>query len=432
MRDAATSRRLADAMDAGRGVLRLLPTWVPRTFGSPGGRLRLRSADLYGFGPHRGGITERWLASTTKADNGPDSTLDEGLSSVLGPGSRFLLAEAVEADAAALIGEEMASSYGRWPVVAKFFDNELALPHHLHPRRVHSALVGREPKPEAYYFSPQMNPNPGPRPVTFFGLDAGVTKEDVRHCLERWQDGDNGILTLSRGYQIESGTGWFVPAGVLHAPGSLCTFEVQWGSDVLAVYQSEVGGQEIDRSLLVKDVPTELHDDLEFIVNLIDWEANTDPLFRRHHMLLPLPVIDGNHEEAVDRWVVYGANDGLETFSARELTVGPGCGTTLHDPGPSGVIVVQGSGQIAGLRAEEVSTVGLADATSDEFFFTAAAMSDGVEIKNDGINDLVLLRYFGPGVEAPRRDDGSGPHADLGPDPGLMSLPQSATRHRIG
>ena len=70
------------AIKAGEGVLRLAPTWVPRSFLQPGRRLKLHPDDYYALGTHRGGIDERWFASTTHADNegAPD---DEGLSSEL-------------------------------------------------------------------------------------------------------------------------------------------------------------------------------------------------------------------------------------------------------------------------------------------------------------------------------------------------------------
>ena len=52
-------------------------------------------------------------------------------------------------------------------------------------------------------------------PYTFFGLEPGTTKADVRACLERWNEGDNGIRYLSKAYRLEVGTGWYVPAGLL-------------------------------------------------------------------------------------------------------------------------------------------------------------------------------------------------------------------------
>ncbi|HIN94168.1 MAG TPA: hypothetical protein EYN03_00860, partial [Planctomycetes bacterium] len=46
------------ALDAGAGLLRLTPTWVPRSFLHPGRRLRLHPDDLYAYGADRGGIDE--------------------------------------------------------------------------------------------------------------------------------------------------------------------------------------------------------------------------------------------------------------------------------------------------------------------------------------------------------------------------------------
>ncbi|MFP6648145.1 MAG: hypothetical protein VB817_01710, partial [Pirellulaceae bacterium] len=57
------------AMDAGGGLLRLTPTWVPRSFLHPGRRLKLHTDDLYAYGAERGGIDERWFGSTTEAAN---------------------------------------------------------------------------------------------------------------------------------------------------------------------------------------------------------------------------------------------------------------------------------------------------------------------------------------------------------------------------
>src|ERR1700719_3497431 len=89
--------RVQQSIDAGGGILRLQPSWVPRSFMIPGRRLKLHPGDLYAFGGHRGGINERWFSSTTKASNGADTTPDEGLSSVRPKsGEKFLLKEAGE------------------------------------------------------------------------------------------------------------------------------------------------------------------------------------------------------------------------------------------------------------------------------------------------------------------------------------------------
>ena len=91
---------------------------------------------------------------------------------------------------------------------SKFFDNQGPLPHHLHQMPEHAANVGAESKPEGYYFPVQLNNHGGTFPYTFFGLEPGTTKGQVRHCLEMWDQGDNHITDLSRAYHLQPGTGW--------------------------------------------------------------------------------------------------------------------------------------------------------------------------------------------------------------------------------
>src|SRR5580704_8484086 len=86
--------RVRAALDSGEGILRLAPAWVPRSFLMPGGRLKLAREDLYALGTHRGGIDERWFASTTAAAN-EGAPPDEGLSYVVNDGDRFTLKEAI-------------------------------------------------------------------------------------------------------------------------------------------------------------------------------------------------------------------------------------------------------------------------------------------------------------------------------------------------
>src|SRR6267154_5988099 len=90
------STLLCEALKTGEGVVRLAPCWVPRSFLMPGGRLKLDPRDLYALGAHRGGIDERWFASTTKAMNGDGTPDDEGLSYIAIDGQRVLLKEAIE------------------------------------------------------------------------------------------------------------------------------------------------------------------------------------------------------------------------------------------------------------------------------------------------------------------------------------------------
>lgn len=392
-------RQVTNALESGRGILHLAPAWVPRSFLIPGRRLHLAEQDMYVLGSHRGGIDERWLASTTRADNGPDTPEDEGLSYVTGPdGGRFLLAEAIAAAGEQIIGQVMMSKWGRWPVLGKFFDNSGPIPFHLHQGPAYAALVGKEPKPEAYYFPPQLNAIGQDFPYTFFGLEPGTTRADVYRCLQRWAEGDNGILDLSKAYRLKPGTGWLIPSGILHAPGSFCTYEVQWGSDVSAIFQSMVEGRLVPWELLVKDVSPDRQHDLDFIVGLLDWEANVNPTFKQAHYLEPVTVEDTSAEGYQDRWVIYGQVQGVDLFSARELTVQPSCRVTVKDIGASGAVVIQGRGRLGVHPAEALAYARYGALTHDEYFITAEAAGNGFTVENTGHEPLVLLRYFGPDV----------------------------------
>lgn len=393
VRSDAVSSALEQALDAGEGLLRLAPNWVPRSFLHPGRRIKLRPEDWYAYGAHRGGIDERWFGSTTEAAN-DGRVWHEGLSFVVSNGERFLLKDGIELQGPRMIGPDMFDKYRRWPVYSKFFDNMGPIPHHMHQSAEHAALVGQEGKPESYYFSPQMNNVDNNFAYTFMGLEPGTTPDQVRKCLEEWDKGDNGILDLSRAYRLKRGTGWLIPPGVLHAPGSLCTYEPQWGSDVFGMFQSLVEGREVPWSLLVKDVPPDKHQDLDFIVGQLDWQRNIDTHFKDHNYLEPLTASEGDGWQ--DLWIVYGRIDGQQLFSARELTVQPGARCRLKDPGASSWITVQGSGRIGELPLETPAMIRFGEDTSDEVFITFDAATAGVEIENTGHEPLVGLRYFGP------------------------------------
>lgn len=386
------------ALEESNGLLRLAPCWVPRSFLQPGKRLKLHPDDLYAYGLNRGGIDERWFASTTPAAN-ENRTPDEGLSYVVSGKTRFTLADAVGELGAELIGKKIWGKYKRWPVYSKFFDNMGPIPHHMHQSQKQARLVGQEGKPESYYFPPQHNATGNNFPYTFMGLEPGTTKAQVRKCLEDWNKGDNGILDLSRAYRLKPGSGWLIPPGILHAPGSLCTYEPQWGSDVFGMYQSLVEGREVPWSLLVKDMPRNKHKDLDFIVDQLDWEGNVDPHFKENHYLEPVPVADTRSEGYVDRWIVYGKVDGQQLFTAKELTIQPGAKCTIKDKGAYGLIVVQGKGKMNNLNLDCPKMIRFHELTEDEVFCTEAAAQAGVTFENTSdTEELVALRYFGPEV----------------------------------
>lgn len=384
------------ALEATGGLLRLAPNWVPRSFLQPGLRLKLHPDDTYAFGLNRGGIDERWFGSTTEAAN-DGRVHDEGLSYCVHEGSRFLLRDAISELGAGIIGSGIWDKYNKWPVYSKFFDNMGPIPHHMHQSAEQAKLVGQEGKPESYYFPPQHNNVGNNFPYTFMGFEPGTTREQVRQCIADWNKGDNGILNLSKAYKLKPGTGWLIPPCVLHAPGSLCTYEPQWGSDVFGMYQNLVEGREVPWALLVKDMPADKHQDIDFIVDQLDWDKNVDPNFKENNYLEP--IVDTSDDAHVDKWIVYGKVDNEQLFTAKELTVKPNSKTTITDSGASSITVVQGSGSLNGMTLDCPKLIRFHDLTQDEVFITEGAAKAGLTFENTSTTeDLVILRYFGPEV----------------------------------
>ena len=413
------------AMERGGGILRLAPVWVPRTFCRPGKRIKLHPADYYEYGAARGAIDERWLSSTTPADNGPGTLEDEGLSYVIvgdggggagagargagagagGGAMRILLKDAIDELKGQIIGDMLWGKYGRWPMYSKFFDNLGPLPHHIHHSEEHANLVGMHGKPEMYFFPAQMNNHPGEFAYTFFGLNPGVTKAQLRDALMKFTKGDNGIVELARAYKLTLDTGWDVPTGVLHAPGSLCTYEPQYSSDVFAMYQSVLFGEHVvPGDLLWKNCPQDKIGDYDYLVEMVDWDINTDPDFVENRFMQPVAINGGaggagdGAQGYLEEWICYKS----PLASAKRLTVAPGQKVIVRDTAAYGAIVLQGHGRMGAWDVETPTLIRFSELTLDEFFVSEGAAKAGVEIENrSSVEPLVMLKHFSENPDLP-------------------------------
>lgn len=388
--------KIKQTFEQGGGIFCLMPVFVPRRFSRAGFRLRLHPDDYYALGTKRGSIKERWFSSVIPAMNGPLAPADEGMSYVLpfdgNTAGKFTLREAVDVLGRDLVGDELMTRYGGWPMYSKFFDYEVPLFHHLHLGFDAAAAVGRLGKPEAYYFPPEMNNYAGTFPATYFGFDPDVSKEEVMERLMMYEKGDNRITELSRAYRIQLGTGWYTPPGVIHAPGSYLTYEPQWNSDVNSVYENIASGEVYDYDFLVENCPEDKKRNLEYVMSLLDWEKNVDPHYRKHYFRPPVacPNSDGRYAE---KWVSY-ANDYI---AAKELTVQPGQKVVVSDGAAYGCIIIQGHGKFGAYDAEASVMLRFGQPSNDEFFVSEAAAKQGVVIENRSrFQPMVILKHFGP------------------------------------
>jgi len=387
---------LNQTFEQGKGILRLVPVFVPRRFSKAGMRLRLHPDDYYALGTQRGSIKERWFSSVIQCMNGPLAPADEGMSYVL-PFSeklseKFLLKETVDVLGEQIVGKELMQKYGGWPMYSKFFDYQAPLFHHLHLGFDTAAAVGRLGKPEAYYYPHQMNNYPGEFPVTYFGFDPDVTKDMVRERLLQYEAGDNRITELSRAYRIELGTGWYTPPGVVHAPGSYLTYEPQWNSDVNSVYENITSNEIYPYEFLVENCPEDKKRNIDYVLSLMDWEKNIDPHYKKTYFRAPI-VCKHSDQKHTEKWITY-ANDYI---AAKELTIAPGQTVTVKDAAAYGCIIIQGHGKFGVYDAEGSVMLRYGQASNDEYFVSEPSAKQGVVITNQSkFQPMVMLKHFGP------------------------------------
>jgi hypothetical protein len=153
----------------------------------------------------------------------------------------------------------------------------------------------------------------------------------------------------------------------------------------------------VDKSLLFKDIPPEKIGDYDYMMTLLDWDANVDPYFKQNHYLEPTPAhnVDAMRAEGYhENWIVYGS----PYYSAKELTVYPQRRVTIKDAGAYGLICVQGYGRFGEFQISAPSMIRFGEMTEDEFFVSHDAAAAGIQITNLSTTEpLVILKHFNPG-----------------------------------
>ncbi len=376
--------------EAGRnnGILRLRPAWVARDFLRPGKRLGLPE-NQYSVG-RRGFICERWLASETEADNAVKHP-NEGLSLLEIAGRDILLRDAVSECPQLILGVKYASTHRSLGRLAKIYDFESRIFFHYHQVQADAGKIGRNSKEEAYYFPEHVDM--GRHPETFFGVHPYLVEQKKQFdvllpYLTSW-DSDL-ILMHSRAYLNVPGEGFHLPAGLLHAPGTALTIELQEPSDVMGVLQAVVDGLKVSKSLLLKDVPPQERETLgeRAALNQLLWDQNADPYFYEHHHTPPVSITMPREVNATESWIYYNTT----RFSGKRLVVKPGGRVTSTEKGVYTILVWRGSGTADGLEMAG-GEFGL-----DELLITHERATAGVNFVNTGSVDLEILKFFGPDI----------------------------------
>jgi hypothetical protein len=165
---------------------------------------------------------------------------------------------------------------------------------------------------------------------------------------------------------------------------------LQEDSDVFAMLQAVVDGTEISKDLLWKDVRPEDRERMgeRFILALIDWEENGDPHFFENHHLSPQLVPGSTTGAGEEHWIFYDTTK----FSGKKLVVHPGGSYTTRDRGAYDLLVWSGSGRYGGAEVQA------GDPYRDELFVTHDRAVRGVDVVNDGREDLLVIKFFGPDI----------------------------------
>jgi len=363
-------------LDENGGVLRLKPSFVARTLYPGLGRLGVKKFSV----GERGWICERWMASSVAAV-GPTQLKDEGLSELNVRGAKVFLKDALRLLPERMLGDAYARAHDcRFGVLTKVLDIGTPIPFHLHAMEEHARRYwGMNPKEEAYYFLD--HPNRGPLPYSHLGLHPDVVPDDLLPILKRWDD--DKVLDMSPAYRLNVGEGFHILAGVLHAPGTVLTLEVQEESDVGSIFQAKVGEKILSKEQFLLNGPKSEEEALQ----LVDWKTCTDPKFYRKYHITPEPIVDERRFRA--HWIFSPKRS--RKFSGKELRIMPGERVRESESGAFLFFVWKGEGRI-----NNVSFKG-GNVNMDEMFVSYEAAGEH-EIVNDGKDELICYKIFGPDV----------------------------------
>jgi len=185
---------------------------------------------------------EDWIASTTRAINPGRDEPEEGLSTVITPEGKFLLANLIAADLTGWLGETHVDRYGsKGMILVKFLDAAVRLHVQAHPTVpfAQARLGANSGKSEAYVIL-RTRPEQA-QPYIFLGFQRPPNREEFRRILEQ-QD----IAAMEACFEripVKPGDAFYVPGGLPHAIGEgVLMVEIMEPTDFVVRLEFEKAG----------------------------------------------------------------------------------------------------------------------------------------------------------------------------------------------
>jgi len=368
-RQAKTVERLLDQQE---GILKLKPTYARRVYADGGRLLGGQPGSTY-IPRDRLWVPERWIASGTVAVN-PHPIPGEGLSHLAG--ANMTLNDALELAGERMLGRRRYHTHGpEFRVLIKLLDGLTPIPFHFHASdeavtRDRKHFVGSGfGKEEAYY---HLDRPKGRCPYTHAGLYPGTTLRDLRRAIAR---GGGAVLELSPSFLQRVEEGFFVPAGVVHRPGTAMALEIQQPSDVSTRLEDRSGDKQLTPEEMHPGFPT-----LTMALRNLDFKASMQESLLDRCRLVPRPVSRRRLRSASEDWIF--PPNVCRKFSGKRLRVRTRI-TTIEKECYA-MFIWKGAGKVGPRRVK----------AGDEFFVTQPRARAGVVIERTTGDVLELFKCF--------------------------------------
>jgi hypothetical protein len=232
----------------------------------------------------------------------------------------------------------------------------------------------------------------GLHPETFFGVHPWISERAQGDVLLPYLlDWDSDLILRHARAELQlPGEGFHLPAGILHAPGTALTIELQEDSDTAAMFQALNAGVIISKELLFKDIEPGRRKRLgeRAALEWIDWPANGDPYFYENHHL-DNTLVEGSEQAGGHEEWLFG--NSLK-FSGKHLILNPGETYLSVEKGVYNLFIWSGQATFDGAELRG------AEPGMDELLICHERATKAAVIKNTGSEELVIFKFFGPDI----------------------------------